>query len=468
MFSWIAENPVSSVFFLVSFFCLAQAWFLKKDFFSPVNVYCFSQSITLAVAYLKLDYAMSDFKPITWLFWIGAMVCFCGGGLLVHLVAKSRGVPTSLHSPVPQYGYNWKLHVLLAFGVLLLFLVGIFGIIKTVGNLILLTDDPASWMTKDTNYGYFPIFMSLGPLCILLFEVASFSKFNPVRSVRNVARVMTFLVIVLSFMAYPNRGTLFFSLGFLVILYNYLHKRISSMWLTLCLALAILAFVAVGNMRNQYGGSSIENVAMQKVMLLPYMYVANNYWNFDYAINPPSDREYHPHTYGIDFFFGAFEYTGAMGAIRKSARWDGLFDESIQKIGGFNTANYLWEVYKDLYTPGVFLLPLILGMALSLFYLRLSKPFSPRVILFYTVFIYFVGWWFFTPGYKQGIYWAWLVMMYFISTVCMKYLPLPANAPVLDKVGSEEEGKEQIPAQGEERDSAGLAEPSPDGASANV
>ena len=63
MFSWIAENPVSSVLFLVSLFCLAQAWLLKKDFFSPVNVYCFSQSITLAVAYLKLDYAMTDFKP---------------------------------------------------------------------------------------------------------------------------------------------------------------------------------------------------------------------------------------------------------------------------------------------------------------------------------------------------------------------------------------------------------------------
>jgi len=468
MFSWIVDNPVSSVLFLISFFCLAQAWLLKKDFFSPVNVYCFTQSITLAVAYLKLDYAMTDFKPRTWLFWIGAMVCFCGGGLLVRLVAKSKGIPVKLHPPVLQYGYNWKLHVLLSFGVLFLFLIGVFGIILTAGNLVLLTDDPASWMTKDTDYGYFPIFMGCGPLCILLFEVASFSKFNPVRSLRNISRIMVFLVIVLSFMAYPNRGSLFFSLGFLVILYNYLHKRISSLWLMLCFVLAIVAFVAIGNLRNQYGTSSVESVAMQKVMLLPYKYVANNYWNFDYAINPPSDKEYHPHTYGMDFFFGTLEYTGAPGAIRKSMRWDGLFDESIEKVKGFNTANYLWEVYKDLYAPGVFLFPLLIGIALSLFYLKLSKPFSPRVILFYTVFIYFVGWWFFTPGYKQGIYWAWSVMMFAISTACMKYLPLPANAPILDKVDSEEEGQEEVSAQGQEGDGARLAESSPDGANANV
>ena len=468
MFSWIADNPVSSVLFLISFFCLAQAWLLKKDFFSPVNVYCFTQSITLAVAYLKLDYAMTDFKLKTWLFWIGAMVCFCGGGLLVRLVAKSRGVSMVLHPPVLQYGYNWKLHVLLSMGVLCLFFIGIYGIVHTAGNLILLTDDPGSWMTKDTNYGYYSTFMGCGSLCVMLFELASFSKFNPVPLWRNISRIMAFLVIVLSFMAYPNRGTLFFSLGFLVIFYNYLHKRISSLWLTLFLAMAIGLFVGIGNIRHQYGNSSIENVAAQKMMLLPYMYVANNYWNFDYAINPPSDREYHPHTYGIDFFFGMLEYTGAMGPIRKSKRWDSLFDESIQKEYGFNTANYLWEVYKDLYTPGVFLLPLIIGMALSLFYSKLSKPFTPRVILFYTFFIYFIGWWFFTPGYKQGIYWVWMFIMFFITTVCMKYNPLPANAPVLDKVRSEEDGEEQVPAQGEEGDSVGLAEPGSDGTNANV
>ena len=467
MISWIAENPVSSVLFLVSFFCLIQAWLLKKDFFSPVNIYCFSQCITLAVAYLKLDYAMTDFKPRTWLFWIGAMACFCGGGLLVRLVAKMENVSVCYKSSIKQYGYNWKLHVLLAFGTFLVFLAGVFGIIYRAGNLMVFVDNPAEWMTKDARFGYFAILFSGSPLTVLLFALASFSKFNPEKKLRVVSRIMVVVTIVFAFLAYPNRTSLFFSLGFIIILYNFLHKRISAFWLIVALSLAMAVFMGISSLRDQYGGS-LKSISINKVALLPYKYVANNYWNFDYAINPPSDKEYHPHTYGIDFFSGMFEYTGITGALKRSGRWDSPFQESIQKEGGFNTVSYLWEVYKDWGVLGVFLIPLICGIALSVFYLRLSNPYTPRDVAFYAFFIYFVGWWFFSPSYKQGVYWLWMVELYFVTTVCMKYLPLPANAPVLDKVSSEEEGKEKVPAQGEEGDNAGLAEPGPDGAGTNV
>ena len=66
--------------------------------------------------------------------------------------------------------------------------------------------------------------------------------------------------------------------------------------------------------------------------------------------------------------------------------------------------------------------------------------------MFYALFIYFIGWWFFTPGYKQGIYWIWMGIMFFISTVCMRYKPLPGKSAVLDEVATEEERKEEIPA----------------------
>lgn len=468
MLSLVTDYPVSAVMFLVAFFCIFQSWILKKDFFSPINVYCFSQCVTLGVAYLKLDYAMSDFRLKTWFFWIGAMICFCTGGFLVRLVAKSKNLSVSLNRPVHQYGYNWKMHVFLCFCLVLFYLVGVLGIIRTAGKLLILLPDPASYMTKNTDYGYYPIFYGTGPLCVMLFGLASFAQFNPVKSLRIVSRVMVVLLVVLNFMAYPNRGTLFFCVGFLVILTNYLYKKIKPMWILVGIALAIATFVGISTLRHQYGMASFHNTSAKKLMMLPYIYVANNYWNFDYAINPPSDREYHPHTYGIDFFAGVMEYTGTVGTIRRSHRWDGLFNDRIQKTNNYNTANYLWEVYKDLYTPGVLLFPLICGMIMTLLHLRLCRPFSPRALAFYTVLIYYVGWWFFTPGYKQGQFWLWLAMIYFITTVCKKYNPLPPNAPVLDKVCSEEDGEEQIPAQCEKGNGVGSAGLGPDGADANV
>jgi len=451
MLTWVTEYPVSSALFLVVLFCLLQSLFLKKDFFSPPTVYCFSQCITLGIAYLQVDKTMTDFKPLTWMIWIGALFAFSAGSFLARLVAKQKGCPVRVSAPSLEFteNYRWGLHVALSFIPFILFLVGIYGIVQYAGNLLLLTGNPAKYMTKDVDFGYYPVLFTSAPLSVLLFGAASFKRFNPSLALRVLSRCMVVISIVLNLVAYPNRGTLFFSLGILVILYNYLHKRVSAGWIIVCLALAAGAFVGISSLRNQYAGNSVENMAASAVMELPYKYVANNYWNFDYAVNPPVDREYHPHTYGIDFFFGLFEFTGVSGSFRNSFHWDGLFNERIEKIHGFNTASYLWEVYKDLYMPGVFLLPFLVGLALSTLHLRLCGAFTPRQVILYTFFIYFIGWWFFTPGYKQGVYWCWAYIIIFVTTVSMKStkkvtsesseknLPtesLPADALVLDKV----------------------------------
>jgi len=71
----------------------------------------------------------------------------------------------------------------------------------------------------------------------------------------------------------------------------------------------------------------------------------------------------------------------------------------------------------------------------------------------YTYFIYFVGWWFFTSGYKQGIYCIWGMVIFTVSTICtVKGRPLEyadpsapqladANAIVFDKVNGEEQAQ---------------------------
>lgn len=450
MLTWVAEYPVSTALFLVVLFCLLQSWLLKKDFFSPATVYCFSQCITLGIAYIQLDKTMTDFKPLTWMIWIGAMVAFLTGSFLARLVAKQKGWPVRVSAPSTEFtsNYRWNIHVFLTLIPFAVFLLGVYGIAQKVGTLLLLSGNPAKYMTKDVDLGFIPVYLSAAPLSVLLFGVASFKKFNPDLKLRIFCRCMVVVTIVLNLMAYPSRGSLFFSLAFIIILYNYLHKRVSAAWIIVCLALAIVAFVGISSVRDQYAGNSVEKMAASAVMELPYKYVANNYWNLDYAVNPPVDREYHPHTYGIDFFFGMFEFTRISASFRNSFHWDGLFNEHIEKIHGFNTASYLWEVYKDLYMPGVFILPFLVGLALSTLHLKLCGAFTPRQVAFYTFFIYIIGWWFFTPGYKQGIYWLWAYVIFFVTTVSARGVKgvaqessgksqpeaLPVDAPVLDKV----------------------------------
>ena len=446
MFYWIQENSVSAVLFLIALFCLFQLIWLKRDFFSPISVYCFSQCLTLGVAYLQLLPMMTSFRPETWMVWILGMLSFCSGCFLMSLVGKMNKQPMKISAMKPLSVYNWKLHLLLTFIPFCLFLVGIWKIVDVAGNLLVFTGDPSRWMSKSVNYGHFPILFSSAPLSVLLFGVASFKKMNNVRWIRNVAKVMVVVTMVISFMGYPNRTFLFFNVGFLLIMINFLYKRISPIVILIMLVLSVVAFVAISNLRGQYGGGALSGKTVKVMTMLPYQYVANNYWNLDYAVSMHTDREIHPTTYGMDFFSGIFEYTGITNKIRQGLRWDDAFNDRVKKVGNLNTINYLWEVYKDFLMPGILILPFLFGAGLTCLYNRLSRPFAPRTIVFYTFFIYFVGWSFFTTAYKQGIYWLWAGWLYLIPTICMKW-KLPADTAELKEVSVEHDGKDQVPDQ---------------------
>lgn len=416
MFSIIGEYPESTILFLLAGASLFQAWWLKKDFFSPINVYFFCQCLTLGIAYMRLDVAMTDFHTKTWLVWIGALLSFSCGSILYQCVNP----PPNSCSKKECVNYDWKKHFIFSCCVLGLYLIGIFGLLQKVGNLIVFTDEPAKWTSVDMDYGCYSSFFSSAPLVILFFGVASFKSINPLKVYRNISRFVVVTVTVLNVLAYPSRTTFFMCIGFFLLFFNYLKKKISVLWILLVLTIGIAVFVSIASIRSQYGMGSVENMALDAVVSMPYKYVANNYWNLDYVLNPLPDQMLHPYTYGMDFFAGMLEYSHIPGALRNSFGWDGIFNQSVMKVYGYNTTGYLWEVYKDFDMPGIFIFPFICGLAMSALYRHLKCAFTPRTLIFYTFFIYFIGFWFFLAGYKQGIYWVWGLLIYFFTTLCQK------------------------------------------------
>lgn len=438
MFALVCEYPETTALFLVVVGLLFYVWKKKLDFFSPATIYIFFQCLTLAIAYLRLDHAMTPFHAKTWFVWGGAMLSFVAGCLLYQWRlpwnAESR-----MGFEASRFSYNWKWHFVLSCAVLLLYLVGVAEIIHKAGNLILFTGNAGYWASRKVDYGFFSNFFSSAPLVVLLFGVASFKSVNPVRWIRWVSLPMALIVSVFSVCAYPSRTSFFMCVGFFVILFNFLCKRISVLLIAALLALGIVGFVFVASARAQYGGSAFQSMTLDAAMTMPYKYVANNYWNLDYALNSPPDREIHPFTYGLDFFSGMFEYFRAPGSLKASLGWDGPFNESVQKIPGYNTTGYLWEVYKDFGLPGCFILPFLVGMAVSKLFVQVRRKKTPGLVMFYVFFIYFVGFWFFLAGYKQGVFWAWAVLVWMISKICLQ-----PNAPPLPEISEEKNAQGQI------------------------
>ncbi|MFA6342242.1 MAG: O-antigen polymerase [Fibrobacteraceae bacterium] len=448
MISWIFEYPESTILFSVAFVCLILFLWMKRDFFSPANIYCFSQVMMVGIAYLKLNQAMTDFKLITWLFWIGGMFAFLTGCWLVNLVWKSKVAPEIKYPLVLHQDYDWRKHFFLSLVAFGFFLIGFFAIISIAGNLILFTESPGDWMGKNPKVGSFANYFCSSPMVVGLFGVASFKSFNPLRGYRIASRIMALVTICLSFMAFPNRGTTFVCVGILLVLYNYLHKKLSFAFIGVTASLLLAAFIGIAMLRGQYGNGSLDGLVLDAVIDLPYKYVANNYWNFDYALNPPSDRDRHPWTYGVDTFFGILYFVHVGPALRESNGWDTPYNESVEKINGLNTVSYLWDAYKDFRVPGIFLVPLFFGIVFTFIYRRLAVLKSPKELLFHSMFVFWILMWSFTTGYKQSMYWIWMAFFYVVPTLCQRK-SLPDESFLVEKENTKKGCAYKIAAEGQ-------------------
>src|SRR5690606_22367137 len=109
-----------------------------------------------------------------------------------------------------------------------------------------------------------------------------------------------------------------------------------------------------------------------------YLYIANNFWNLDYALNPPETREIQPTTYGYAIgqgFLSAFYLPGGTLAAQMihETKIDDQFNRRSSKLKGWNTIPYHWPLYKDFGMFGVFAGSFLIGFGMSTLYLEMRR-----------------------------------------------------------------------------------------------
>lgn len=441
------------MFALAAVVLLLVSWF-KSDFFRPSVLYFLVQMVMLGVAYLKLMPAMTDFKINTWLVWGGGMAAFIGGSVLTEMAWESKGGPRLPRTLSLHGQYNWQTHFCVSFLAFAYFMIGVIGVISVAGNLVLLTDKPSFWLSgKDSPVLKFADYFTSGAMVVGLFAVASFKSVNPVRWVRYASRFMVVFTMILSFMTFPSRGINMLCLGMVLLLYNYLHGRFTWKILAVLGAFILVFFVAVASLKGQYGESTskdlMDNKMVKMVALLPYMYVANNYWNLDYAFNRPSDAFEHEWTYGVDAFYGITHLMQIGDGIQTSFGWDTPFNESIVKVEGLNTIPYLWDAYKDFGLVGLFFMPFFFGILFTWCYRHMAQAKSPLGILVMCVFMMWIILWNFTTGYKQSMYWVWIGFFVLVCTLSSGGGLLPSKCAPVQIVAQKDDADDHVASQGE-------------------
>ena len=419
--SWLLEHPESCLFFSVAIAILTICSIRRQDFFKPARLYVLVQMSMLGIAYLKASPAMTDFRLNTWLVWGGGMLSFVVGCALVDLQWRKIGNQELPAKLCLHAEYNWHRHFFLCFVAFGYFLIGVIGVVSLAGNLILFTKNPGFWLSgKDSPVLIYSQFFTSTAMVAGLFAVASFKAMNPIRWIRNCSRFMVFFSLLLGFMTFPSRGINMLGIGMIILLYNYLHSRFSWKIIVVLIAFIVVFFVGVASLKGQYGDTNVLDSKVVKVVaMLPYKYIANNYWNLDYAMNRSNDIPDHPFTYGIDAWFGITQPLRIGEGLQQSLGWDSPFNESVVKVKGLNTIPYLWDAYKDFGYPGIFILPFLFGILFNHLYHSMAKAKNPMIFLFMCSFQMWIILWNFTTGYKQAMYWVWFLFFFLVCKACV-------------------------------------------------
>ncbi len=164
--------------------------------------------------------------------------------------------------------------------------------------------------------------------------------------------------------------------------------------------LGIVYFIGIGSLYGKIANPVYDSpdVHVDAVIAAPYHYAAGNFPAFSKAI-----EDVHRLTYGKRVFYVAFKLAQKVGLVRNLNTWVtyDFYDIPIPS----NTFTHLLVFYQDFGTPGVVVIPFLLGALQSWLYRRQPTLFSVgmsaifAVVNCFSVFIALIvnpGIWFFT------------------------------------------------------------------------
>lgn len=375
------------IFISITAFCIAgiillECLFRNSDFFSPLRLYFFFHSVALGVAFLALDRNMTPFYPLTSLVYFGSAACFLSGVLVLNLLVDVK--VADLGSRVDFKYYNWKLHFCFATALLLFFVWGMYAAHHGTGQYPLLAKDKVKAITAFFAVKWSAsVALCYGGVTLSLFFITLFRPKRFRKIFDPVVWVMIGTALFYS-LALSRSGLVFFAV-FAIVFYNHAIRRLSIPKLFLlfvfCASFIIVTgYLKVNGVQEKYKVKVKTSKVIQLAMKVPYMYLANNFWNLDYALNPENFQERHPTTYGFTALSGVLDMMALPGgnvglAIHEANNFDDQFHKRSIKIHGWNTIGYQWDLYKDFGIAGVFLGPFFIGMSLGFLYFRIrTRP----------------------------------------------------------------------------------------------
>jgi oligosaccharide repeat unit polymerase len=397
------------VVFSVLVFLSAYKYY--NDMLSPAGVYLTIWLFSAGVSNLYLSGHQQMWDGHMWLAVLGSTFAFFVGVFSFEIV---RGRKMIL-PPIGEFKIEWDMNRFRTF-IYSLFTVSLLAYlleIRRFGIPILSGAPTTAYEGFGINYVHY-LTVTFVLVIILSLSYIKAKGFFKSLSIGPIAIIS--IAAITSLLA---RGHLIMVLVMLLVVYNYMFKKISLRYLLVFMVIGLLLFNAVGNIRlanraawlaKHVGRVDLPN----KVSWLawPYLYISMNFENLRTAIK---ERD--------EFYFGRVSLKPLWAVtLSKSYYLRGTKKYRNYTNPGFNVSTYLADLYADFGFAGTFIVPFLLGLFSNIFYywVRYKKQFY--LLLIYGLVVYSLAWTFFSNYFNDPLLYFFIVIIIVGNFYCNKLI----------------------------------------------
>lgn len=366
------------------------------------------------IACLQLSRLQTDWEGITWLCFYLAYVCFC----ISYDFVRNRWEKTSLkfteskdsQTKTGDVGdkvvYTERIAVcIIALTIISVICFAVEAVV--VGFIPLFSDMPHAYSYFHiSGVHYFTISCILTPALTVIYWSKEKKRpvwMLPVLLICNVIAVAVPILCV-------SRFQLLFAVGFALMVYIIIYNKITPKMIIGFLVVMVPVYVLLTVARNHdiaylNGIFEMKNSNTPIFITQPYMYIANNFENFNCMV-----RDIQQHTYGIRMLFPLFALTGLKFIFPQVTAMP-IFITKTE----LTTLTVFYDAYYDFGIGGMIGLPLILGVAAAWITRAVRQNQNPIVYLLYGQVAIYLGLSFFTTWFSNPTTWFWFaltLMMY--------------------------------------------------------
>ncbi|MGF7002030.1 oligosaccharide repeat unit polymerase [Lachnospiraceae bacterium PFB1-21] len=213
--------------------------------------------------------------------------------------------------------------------------------------------------------------------------------------------VVSVLVLVMCI----ARSQILLAVGIALTVYIATNKRIKGRIVVLLLLVLIPLYVLLTIAKDHnvaYLNSVFEmkNRDMPIFITQPYMYVANNFENFNMLV-----ENIGRHTFGLKMLFPFFALTGLKYVIPKIVDMPMYLTKP-----ELTTLTMFYDAYYDFGVVGVCALAILVGVIAKIIVRKVRDTNNPIIFLFYGQFAVYLGLAFFTTWLSSPVVWMWFIL----------------------------------------------------------